>query len=62
MLFKIGEPIPLAWLHMTFDMEDTEKYRGGVEIPDKQELDRLVEKYLDGNNAYPWNVGAGSGG
>lgn len=50
-IFEIGKPIPKVWLHCEFDYKDTCKYLGGVVIRDDQELKRLVDKYLFGNNA-----------
>lgn len=45
-IFEIGKPIPTAWMHMELDFIDTQKYLGGVAIKDKEELERLVAKYL----------------
>lgn len=45
-LFKVGEPVPLVWLHMEFDLNDTKMYFGGKVIPNKAEQSRLIKKYL----------------
>lgn len=49
-IFEVGKPIPKTWLHIEFDFNDTFKYLDGEVIPDQKELDRLVNKYLDGEN------------
>ena len=45
-IFEVGKPVPQVWLHNELDYDDTVKYLGGTIIPDQNELDRLVEKYL----------------
>lgn len=49
-IFEVGKPIPKIWLHMEFDFEDTFKYVDGEVVADQKELDRLVDKYLNGEN------------
>jgi hypothetical protein len=45
-VFKVGERPPKVWLHMEFDIYDTNKYLGGGVIADYNEAMRLAEKYL----------------
>ncbi|SDZ96168.1 hypothetical protein SAMN02745729_10187 [Marinobacterium iners DSM 11526] len=49
-IFEVGKPIPKIWLHMEFDFDDTFKYVDGEVVADQTELDRLVDKYLNGEN------------
>jgi len=49
-IFEIGKPIPKIYLHAEFDFDDTQRYLRGKPIPNKAELERLVNKYLTAGN------------